>query len=62
VTDDRDFESERRRLTDIINRFCELGPENASKQTHSFFGRLSGEEWGFLMYKHLDHHFRQFGA
>jgi hypothetical protein len=62
VTDDRDFESERRRLTDIITRFCELGPGNASKQVHSFFGRLSGEEWGLLMYKHLDHHFRQFGA
>ena len=62
VTDERDFESERRRLTDVIARFCELGPGNASKQVHSFFGRLRGEEWGLLMYKHLDHHFRQFGA
>lgn len=62
VTDDRDFEAERQRLTDVINRFCELGPKNASTQVHSFFGRMSGEEWGFLMYKHLDHHLRQFGA
>ena len=33
----------------------------AARQTHSFFGRLSGDEWGRLMYKHLDHHLRQFG-
>jgi len=29
---------------------------------HSFLGRLSGEEWGIMMYKHLDHHLRQFGG
>jgi hypothetical protein len=62
VTDDRDFEAERQRLTGVIKRFCELGPQNASTQAHSFFGRMSGEEWGLLMYKHLDHHLRQFGA
>jgi hypothetical protein len=62
MTGDRDFEAERKRLTVIITRFCELGPQNASTQTHSFFGRLNGEEWGVVMYKHLDHHFRQFGA
>jgi len=27
-----------------------------------FFGKLSGKEWGELMYKHIDHHLRQFGA
>ena len=62
MTGEKNFEEERRRLADIINRFFELGPGNASKQVHSFFGRLSGEEWGLLMYKHLDHHFRQFGV
>ena len=29
---------------------------------HSFFGRLTPEEWATLTYKHLDHHLRQFGA
>ena len=62
VTDERDFAAERERLTALIDRFCELGPSNAGAQTHSFFGRLTGEEWGRVMYKHIDHHLRQFGA
>jgi len=28
----------------------------------SLLGRLKGEEWGRMMWKHLDHHLRQFGA
>jgi hypothetical protein len=62
VIEEKDFETEKRRLTGIVNRFCDRGPENASAETHSFLGRLSGGEWGVMMYKHLDHHLRQFGA
>ena len=62
VTEEKDFEAEKQRLTGIVNRFCERGPEKASVQVHSFLGKLNGEEWGVMMYKHLDHHLRQFGA
>lgn len=31
-------------------------------EPHPFFGNLSVDEWGKLMWKHLDHHLRQFGA
>ena len=62
VTDERDFEAERDRLTRLVNTFCDAGPEKASACTHSFLGRLEGEQWGVMMYKHLDHHLRQFGA
>jgi DNA-3-methyladenine glycosylase II len=58
VSSEKDLEAERRRLMDLVNRFCELGRENAGRQTHSFFGRMSGDEWGITMYKHLDHHLR----
>ena len=57
IADERDFNVERRRLSRIIERFCERGPDAAAAQGHSFFGRLNGDEWG-----HLDHHLRQFGA
>ncbi|MBC7525196.1 MAG: DUF1569 domain-containing protein [Flavobacterium sp.] len=30
-------------------------------KTHPFFGKMSQVEWGVLLYKHLDHHFKQFG-
>ena len=62
VTQDTDFEIEKQRLTRLVNSFCESGPEKASAYMHSFLGRLKGEEWGVMMYKHLDHHLRQFGA
>lgn len=62
VSDARDFASEKARLAAIVDRFCELGPEPAGTKVHSFFGKLTGDEWGRLMYKHLDHHLRQFGG
>jgi len=62
IRDERDFEAEKARLIAVLGRFCERGPDHASRQTHSFLGRLSGDEWGVMMYKHLDHHFRQFGV
>ena len=62
VTDERDFTAERARLTELIDRFTERGQDAAGKETHAFFGKLSGKEWGELMYKHIDHHLRQFGA
>ena len=62
VADPREFEAERSRLSALIARFADAGPDAAAAQTHIFFGRLSGDQWGRLMYKHLDHHLRQFGA
>jgi hypothetical protein len=29
---------------------------------HPAFGRLSEKAWGVLVYRHMDHHLRQFGA
>lgn len=62
VSDTRDFEVERIRLATLIDRFVQRGAVSAGKEIHAFFGRLNGDEWGRLMYKHLDHHLRQFGA
>ena len=62
VTGPRDFVSEKARLTALVNRFCDAGSAAADGRVHSFLGRLSGEEWGRMMWKHLDHHLRQFGA
>jgi hypothetical protein len=59
---DRDFTAERARLLELIQRFAERGDPEAAKATHAFFGKLSGQEWGELMYKHIDHHLRQFGV
>ncbi|MGH9739364.1 MAG: DUF1569 domain-containing protein [Candidatus Acidiferrales bacterium] len=62
VADERDLETERQRLYGLIDRFVAGGPARCTKHPHSFFGRLRPEGWAELMYKHLDHHLRQFGA
>jgi hypothetical protein len=62
VQDERDLRTERDRLRGLIDRFAAAGPEGCTTHPHSFFGRLTPQEWATLMYKHLDHHLRQFGA
>lgn len=62
VKDERDLETERTRLCGLIDRFAAAGPAGCTTHPHSFFGRLTPEEWATLMYKHLDHHLRQFGV
>ena len=62
VREARDFEAERIRVATLMDRVVQHGPESAGRQTHPFFGRLSGDQWGRLAHKHLDHHLRQFGV
>ncbi len=62
VANERDLNRERDRLSGLINRFASAGPEGCTRHSHSFFGRLTPKEWAILMYKHLDHHLRQFGV
>jgi hypothetical protein len=62
VKDDRNFAVERDRLEGLIDAFAAAGPAGCTSHPHSFFGRLRPDEWGVLMYKHLDHHLRQFGV
>lgn len=62
VTDERDLVKERERLSGLIDKFAAEGAAGCTKNPHSFFGKMTPEEWAILMYKHLDHHLRQFGA
>lgn len=57
-----DFEDERTRLIASLDAFATRGPEACPSTPHAFFGRLTPEQWGALIYKHLDHHLRQFEA
>ena len=62
VADERDLGKERDRLSGLIDRFAAGGVAGCTRNPHSFFGRMTPEEWAILMYKHLDHHLRQFGV
>ena len=62
VAGERDFGQERERLRRLIDRFAAGGAAGCTRNPHSFFGKMTPEEWAILMYKHLDHHLRQFGV
>jgi Protein of unknown function (DUF1569) len=62
VQDQRDLGAERERISRLIDRFAAAGPTGCTSHPHSFFGPLTPDEWAILMYKHLDHHLRQFGV
>jgi hypothetical protein len=57
-----DFAKEKTRLVAVVRKFHDAGPASAAKYRHAFVQRLTGDEWGVLQWKHLDHHLRQFGA
>ena len=61
VVDARAFEVEKGRLQAGLQKAAQ-GPSVLGNHPHPFFGRLTDAQWGILLYKHLDHHFRQFGV
>lgn len=62
IKDERNFETEKNALQELVNKFHSAGPTGISKYPHPFFGKFTPEQWGMSMYKHLDHHLRQFGV
>jgi hypothetical protein len=62
VTNERDLGNERARLSELIDKFAAGGAAGCTRHPHSFFGKMTPEEWAILTYKHLDHHLRQFGV
>ncbi len=62
IADDREFDTEKEKLKQKIIAFQNNGPEKCTTHPHPFFGKLTSEQWGKGIYKHLDHHFKQFGV
>jgi hypothetical protein len=42
--------------------FSKGGDAQCTRHPHPFFGALSPQDWSRGMYKHMDHHLRQFGV
>lgn len=62
IKGERDFEKEKLELSGMIYQFYNGGPENVGRFPHPMFGAFTTEQWGRSMYKHLDHHLKQFNA
>ncbi|MEN9973887.1 MAG: hypothetical protein RIS20_2234 [Bacteroidota bacterium] len=57
-----DIEAEKSKLIGYIQKIQELGPEGLSAKPSLTLGKLTAMEWNNLLYKHIDHHLRQFGV
>ena len=57
-----DFTKEHERLRECVRSFHKGGESKVTTHQHPFFGPLTSSEWGTGMYKHLDHHLKQFGV
>jgi hypothetical protein len=62
VSNERDLARECERLRAAIDRFAIAGPSGCTLHPHFIFGKLTPDQWAILMYKHADHHLRQFGV
>lgn len=53
------FEQEKKKYLDLLVQFKKN--EKPLSAPHPFFGPLNTKEWNAVLWKHLDHHLRQFG-
>jgi hypothetical protein len=62
IKDTKNFESEKNRLINYINKTQQLGETHFDGLESHSFGPLNKTEWNNMFYKHLDHHLNQFGV
>jgi hypothetical protein len=62
IDDERSFEAEQFRLKQLLQTFSSKGEAHFEGKKQITLGALSAKAWNNLMYKHLDHHLRQFGV
>src|SRR5947207_15828308 len=57
TTEPKDFEKEKQKLLALVSNLSETSIVN---ETHTFFGKLTKEQWSKGTWKHLDHHLQHF--
>jgi hypothetical protein len=55
------WEGDQQLLIDLIQEFSAT-PNEGLAPYHPAFGPMTPHDWGVLMYRHVDHHLRQFGS
>jgi hypothetical protein len=61
LTKPGDFETDRERLKAALREAASRGT-TASWAVHPAFGNLTGKDYGTLIYRHFDHHLKQFSV
>ncbi len=58
----KNFSKEKDDFIRVLSTLGMMKIEDFNDKVHPFFGKMTGKEWGLLMFKHFDHHLKQFGA
>jgi len=59
IKDQLDLDTEKDKWIKSLQAYANYSPESI---VHPFFGRLTKEQTGYMVYKHVDHHLQQFGC
>ena len=59
IRDNINFSEERTKWLRLLEEYDHFPNDGF---VHPFFGRMAKEHTGYIVYKHIDHHLRQFGA
>jgi hypothetical protein len=62
IADERDFEKEKALFIANVKETETKGAAHYEGKESSAFGKLTAQQWSIQFYKHLDHHFTQFGV
>ncbi len=62
IADERDFEKEKSKFIDNVKQTEAHGTKHFEGKVSTSFGPMSAKEWSNQFYKHIDHHFTQFGV
>ncbi len=62
IKENCNFEKSREELLASLDEFTERSAKNNLLAEHALFGKMTKEDWGFMEYKHLNHHLKQFGV
>lgn len=62
ISDERNFEEEKKKLIGNIQRVQQLGRIAFEGKEHLNFGKINAQGWNNMFAKHLNHHLEQFGV
>lgn len=62
IKDSAGFDTVKQKLKSKIEQMSASKNHFEPKKKHPYFGTFTADQWGKSAYKHLDHHFRQFGV
>lgn len=57
-----DFEEEKESLLKTLDEYILCFRNKNLPDRHVLFGKMESRDWGFLEYKHLHHHLKQFSV